>query len=159
MPRVVAAGEFLAPFGRLQSFLAIEELTGMMALHQAIPEAARRLEPSAFRHWKAGLCGKWPGWRVSSMTGGISTRACIFAISMSRAEIGAVNDWRGRVHMIDFHRLSRHPLTWPWWRLKDLGQLLYSSAVPGVDARDRLRFWRTTWARAGTAGRACSAGA
>ena len=26
--------------------------------------------------------------------------------------------------------------------MKDLAQLLYSSEVPGVDARDRLYFWR-----------------
>ena len=44
--------------------------------------------------------------------------------------------------MIDFHRLSHHPYTRKFWISKDLGQLLYSSEVEGIDARDRLRFWR-----------------
>jgi heptose I phosphotransferase len=46
------------------------------------------------------------------------------------------------VHLIDLHRLSRHRWTWPFWQVKDLAQLLYSSEVVGVDARDHLRFWR-----------------
>ena len=28
------------------------------------------------------------------------------------------------------------------WQIKDIAQLLYSSEVVGVDARDRLWFWR-----------------
>src|SRR5262249_51373388 len=36
VPRVVAAGEFIGPWGRLQSFLAVEELTDMVPLHEAI---------------------------------------------------------------------------------------------------------------------------
>ena len=55
VPRVVAAGEFLGPWGKLQSFLAIEELTDMLPLHEAIPLAARQLEPATFHAWKAGL--------------------------------------------------------------------------------------------------------
>src|SRR5205807_3575961 len=35
VPAVVAAGESIGPWGRLQSFLAVEELTGMLPLHQA----------------------------------------------------------------------------------------------------------------------------
>jgi heptose I phosphotransferase len=49
--------------------------------------------------------------------------------------------WPGRVHLIDLHRLGQHGWTWRWWQVKDLAQLLYSSEVAGVTARDRLRFW------------------
>jgi heptose I phosphotransferase len=44
--------------------------------------------------------------------------------------------------MIDLHRLGHHPWTWRIWQLKDLAQLLYSSEVAGVDARDQVCFWR-----------------
>jgi len=52
-----------------------------------------------------------------------------------------VPEWRGRVHLIDLHRLKCHRLTWPFWQMKDLAQLFYSSHVPGISARDRLNFW------------------
>src|SRR5262249_36866107 len=37
VPGRVAAGEIIGPWGRLQSFLAIEELTDMVPVNQAIP--------------------------------------------------------------------------------------------------------------------------
>jgi hypothetical protein len=143
VPRVVAAGEFLRPAARLQSFLAIEELTGMSALHQAIPDAARQMEPGVFRRWKTGLARE-----MARLTRFLHQRhyfhkdlyLCHFYVPT--ADTAVPLQWRGRVHMIDFHRLGRHPLTRLWWRIKDLGQLLYSSDVAGVDIRDRLRFWR-----------------
>ena len=46
---LAAAGQFLLPGGRLQSFLAVEELTGMLPLHEAIPLASRRLSPADVR--------------------------------------------------------------------------------------------------------------
>jgi hypothetical protein len=143
VPRVVAAGEYLQPLGRLQSFLAIEELTGMLPLHQAIPQAWRHLEPSTFRRWKAGLARE-----IARLTRFLHERhyfhkdlyLCHFYIPA--ADTCAVPEWQGHVHMIDFHRLGHHPFTRVWWRIKDLGQLLFSSAIAGVDVRDRLRFWR-----------------
>jgi heptose I phosphotransferase len=143
VPRVVAAGELLRPAARLQSFLAIEELTGMCALHQAIPAASHNLEPRDFARWKAGLARE-----MARLTRFLHDRhyfhkdlyLCHFYVPAGDAS--APLKWRGRVHMIDFHRLDRHPLTRAWWRIKDLGQLLYSSDVAGVHVRDRLRFWR-----------------
>ena len=70
----------------------------------------------------------------------ISTDLCHFFIA--RADTTTVPTWTNRVFMIDFHRMAYHPLTRAFWVSKDLGQLLYSSEVEGVDARDRLRFWR-----------------
>jgi heptose I phosphotransferase len=143
VPDVVAAGEFVGPWARLQSFLAVEELTGMLALHEAIPLAARRLDAAAFRRWKAGLTRE-----IARLCRLLHDRRhfhkdlylCHFFIP--RHDTARVPDWQGRVYVIDLHRLGGHRLTWPWWLVKDLAQLLYSSDVAGVDARDRLRFWR-----------------
>jgi heptose I phosphotransferase len=54
----------------------------------------------------------------------------------------APSDWKNQVVMIDLHRLGRHSVTGLWWQIKDLGQLLFSSAIEGVTVRDRIRFWR-----------------
>jgi heptose I phosphotransferase len=40
VPRAVAAGEAIGPWGRLRSFLAVEELADILPLHQAVPLAA-----------------------------------------------------------------------------------------------------------------------
>jgi heptose I phosphotransferase len=143
VPKVVAAGEFLGPWGKLQSFLAIEELTDMLPLHEAIPLAARQLDPATFRIWKAGLIRE-----LARLARFLHDRnrfhkdlyLCHFFIH--RADITRVPTWANRVFMIDFHRLAEHTLTWRFWISKDIGQLLYSSDVAGIDARDRLRFWR-----------------
>ena len=45
----------LQPGGRLQSFLAVEELTDMLPLHEAVPLAHRNLAPDDFARWKRGL--------------------------------------------------------------------------------------------------------
>ncbi len=143
VPRVVAAGEFLGPWGKLQSFLAIEELTNMLPLHQAIPQAARQLDPLKFRAWKNGLVKE-----IARMARLLHDQnffhkdfyLCHFFIP--RDDIYDIPDWRNRVFLIDFHRLAHHGCTRASWLSKDLGQLLYSSEVEGIDARDRLRFWR-----------------
>jgi heptose I phosphotransferase len=144
VPVASAGGEFIGPWGRFQSFLAVEELTGMLGLHEAIPLAARRLTPRDFRRWKRGLIAE-----MASLVLALHTRRyfhkdlylCHFYVAED--DTGWVPPaWRGRVRLIDLHRLARHSWTWPRWRAKDLGQLLYSSDVSGVTARDRVRFWR-----------------
>jgi Lipopolysaccharide kinase (Kdo/WaaP) family len=143
VPNIVAAGEFLGPWGKLQSFLAVEELTNMLPLHQAIPLAARQLDPAAFRAWKAGLTRE-----VARLARFLHDRnffhkdlyLCHFFVS--HVDTTSVPTWTNRVFMIDFHRLAHHSFPRAFWMTKDLGQLLYSSEVEGIDARDRLRFWR-----------------
>ena len=142
VPQIVAAGEFLGPWGKLQSFLAVEELTDMLPLHEAIPLAARTLEARTFRRWKAGLTREMA--RLSRI---LHDRhyfhkdlyLCHFFIA--RADIMEAPTWCNRVFMIDFHRLAHHRWTRAFLVTKDLGQLLFSSEIDGIDARDRLRFW------------------
>jgi heptose I phosphotransferase len=143
VPAAVAAGEYIGPWGRLQSFLAVEELTDMLPLHEAVPAAAARLDSATFARWKRGLIAE-----VVRLTRALHDRRhfhkdlylCHFYVP--RADTLRLPEWRGRVHLIDLHRLGHHPWTWRLWQVKDLAQLLYSSAVAGVTARDRLRFWR-----------------
>jgi heptose I phosphotransferase len=143
VPAVVAAGEYIGPWGRLQSFLAVEELTGMVPLHEALPLAAARLPARDFARWKRTLVTE-----MARLVRALHERRwfhkdlylCHFYIP--EKDTGTIRDWRGGVHLIDLHRLARHRWTWGVWKVKDLAQLLYSSRVPGVTARDRLRFWR-----------------
>lgn len=156
VPRVLAAGEQLGPWGRLTSFLAVEELTGMIGLHEAVPLASERLEPAEFEAWKRGLIIE-----MARLCRELHRRRhfhkdlyfCHFYVAeadTARPGSGIVPShtdssfaqWRGRVVMIDFHRLGRHRIGWQWYLVKDLAQLLFSSEVPGVTARDRLRFWK-----------------
>jgi heptose I phosphotransferase len=144
VPAVVAAGEHVGPGLSLQSFLAVEELEGMIPLHEAVPLAGKRMAPDEFRRWKRGLVAEMA--RLSRL---LHDRRhfhkdlylCHFYVREDDTA-QAVPDWRGRVSMIDLHRLGHHPWTWRWYQLKDLAQLLYSSEVPGVTARDRVAFWR-----------------
>jgi len=147
VPQVVAAGEWIGPAGKLQSFLAIEELVGMVPLHLAIPLAKSRLESSAFCRWKAGLAAEMA--RLARL---LHDRRCyhkdfyLCHFYIPREDTGRLPaSWRERVHIIDLHRLQFHRWTWPIWLLKDLGGLLYSSEVGGITPRDRLRFWNTYW--------------
>jgi heptose I phosphotransferase len=165
VPAAVAAGEYIGPWGRLQSFLAVEELAGMLPLHEAIPAAAALLDAETFSSWKRGLVAE-----LARLTRALHQRRwfhkdlylCHFYIpeALARAEyrvlstehtgrgpaldtgISRPETWYGRVHLIDLHRLGHHPWTWRFWQVKDLAQMLYSSEIVGISARDRLRFWR-----------------
>lgn len=145
VPRVVAAGEFRGRWGKLQSFLAVEELTGMRALHEIIPDASQQLSPADFARWKRGLIGE-----IARLSRELHRRRAFhkdlylchfFAYDADIATIP--DDWTGRIAMIDFHRLGHYSFFWAKWQAKDLAQLLYSTfGVPGVTARDRVRFWK-----------------
>ncbi len=144
VPTVVAAGEFLDAGGRFRSFLALEELPNMVALHQAIPLAQASKSGPEFTAWKAGLIVELA--RIAR-TFHDQCRyhkdlyLCHFFVDRQDLT-DTPSDWRGRVAIIDLQRLTKHPVTWPWWIVKDLGQLLYSSRQHGITVWDRMRFWR-----------------
>jgi heptose I phosphotransferase len=139
VPEVVAAGERIGPWGHVQSFLMVEELTGFLPLHEAIPWLAARLDPLAFERLKRELARE--AARVAATLH--NARAfhkdfylCHFFLDVSVARAGC------RLALIDLHRLAEHR-AWPGrWRRKDLAQLLYSTAgLSDLTARDALRFW------------------
>jgi len=139
----VAVGEVLGPGCSLQSFLAVEELTGMLPLHEAIPAAARQLDRVSFARWKRGLTAELA--RLANELHGRrrfhkDLYLCHFFIRVEDTHF--VPDWHGRVTMIDLQRLGHHRWTWPFWQIKDIAQFLFSSDLAPITARDRLRFWR-----------------
>ena len=144
VPRAVAAGQFVGPWGRLQGFLAVEELHDMLPLHEAVPLAFERLDAVTFARWKRGLIAE-----LARLARELHRRRafhkdlyfCHFYIA--EADTRRVpKSWVNRAVMIDLHRLARHRVTATWWLVKDLAQFLYSSDVPGVTVRDRVRFWK-----------------
>lgn len=150
VPRPVAAGQMVGPWGKLQGFLAVEELHDMLPLHEAVPLASERLAPVDFARWKRGLTCE-----LARLARELHQRRvfhkdlyfCHFYIPEPFTRLPPT-EWTNRVVMIDLHRLARHRFTASWWQVKDLAQLLYSSRVPGVTARDRVRFWklyRSAW--------------
>ena len=152
VPRPLAAGQLVGPWFRLQGFLAVEELHGMLPLHEAVPLAAAQLDPFTFAGWKRGLITE-----LARLARELHRRKvfhkdlyfCHFYIPESFTRMPP-DSWVNRVVMIDLHRLGRHTLTAAWWQAKDLAQLLHSSDVAGITARDRVRFWklyRTGWPR------------
>jgi len=142
VPAVHAAGETRR--GPLRSLLAVEELHGMLALHELIPLAAGQLRPGDFEAWKRGLVVE-----LARLTRALHRRRaahrdlylCHFYARTSDIAVTPA-DWAGRVVMIDFHRLVRSPLFFTRFAVKDLAQLLFSTdGVAGVSPRDALRFW------------------
>jgi hypothetical protein len=144
VPRPVAAGQTVGPWFKLQGFLAVEELHGMLPLHEAMPLAATRLAPAVFAKWKRGLTAE-----LARLARELHRRRvfhkdlyfCHFYIPESFTRVPP-EGWTDRVVMIDLHRLARHRFSAAWWQVKDLAQFFYSSNVPGVTARDRVRFWK-----------------
>jgi len=138
VPEVVAAGERIGPWGDLQSFLMVTELTGCLPLHEAVPLLAARLDPDSFGRRKRKLIEEMAEITARMHRARVFHKdlyLCHFYIDMS--EPG-----HSRLALIDLHRLAEHRLTGAWWRWKDLGQLLFSTFdVAGIDDRDRVRFW------------------
>ncbi len=144
VPHAVAAGQWCGPGWRLQSFLAVAELVGMLPLHEAVPLAAGRLSPRQFEQWKREVIAE-----LARVVAALHRRRMfhkdLYLCHFYVPEPCAGRDMASappRVVLIDLHRLAEHHWTAWWWQAKDLAQLLFSSAVEGIGSRDRLRFWR-----------------
>jgi heptose I phosphotransferase len=140
VPDVVAAGERIGPWGQLQSFLMVAELTDSLPLHEAIPALAARLDPIAFERLKRGLARETAGVAATLHRARVFHKdlyLCHYFLDMARF------DQPGRrLALIDLHRLAEHKIWVDRWRWKDLGQLLFSvDGVAGLSGRDALRFW------------------
>jgi heptose I phosphotransferase len=140
VPEVVAAGERVGPWGGLQSFLMVTELTGCQPLHEAIPALAASWGQGAFLVWKRALAAEMAAMTATLHRARLFHKdlyLCHFFLDMER-----LREPGRRLTLIDLHRLGEHR-GWPdRWRWKDLGQLLFSTdGVVGIDDRDRLRFW------------------
>jgi len=144
VPRTVAAGELRRNDGSLQSFIALEELAGMLALHEAIPLAEKRLSASEFLQWKQGLFAEvaflsWELHRRSYFHQDLYL--CHFYILESDCE-ALPSTWRQRVVTIDFHRLTHGGFLSLLKRWKDLAQFWFSTYdVSGIAEADRWQFW------------------
>jgi Lipopolysaccharide kinase (Kdo/WaaP) family len=143
VPRAMTAGELVGPHGRLQSFIAIAELTDMLPLHEAVPLAEQSLDVSAFDQWKHTLTDELVRLSVAFHGRKAFHKDWYFChFYIDEADTRRVPDeWNGRVRVIDLHRMARHRWTGLWRKAKDLAQLLYSSDVAGVTDADRKAFW------------------
>ncbi len=133
MPEVVAAGERIGPWGALQSFLMVAELTGCLPLHEALPALAGTLDRSTFASFKRALIAEMASTTATLHRLGLFHKdlyLCHFYLDMGRRNAGG--QW---LFLIDLHRMAEHRW-WPdRWRWKDLGQLLFSTyGVAGVES-------------------------
>ncbi len=143
IPKAVAVGEWLQPKGKLSSFIAVQELTNQLGLHEAIPLASQKLSAVEFRRWKNGLIKELV--RLSHLLHSHNYfhrdwYLCHFYI-LENDIISVPENWAGRVTVIDLHRMTHQRLKSFLYRAKDLAQLLYSSTPVGITLRDRLLFW------------------
>ena len=141
VPEVAAAGESIGPWGRLQSFLIVAELTGRTALNEILPDLVRTIEPPEFETLKRSLIAETAEITAKLHAARVFHKdlyLCHFFLDPSWNESSTGR----RLTLIDLHRLGRHHWFAERWRAKDLGQLLYSTfEVEGIEPRDRLRFW------------------
>jgi Lipopolysaccharide kinase (Kdo/WaaP) family len=135
VPEVVAVGERIGPWGNLQSYLMVAELTGERELNEALPDLARRMPVQDFEQMKKQLV------REVARLAATLHNAHHFHKDLYLCHF-FLHELDRRLTLIDLHRLAEHRLFADRWLWKDLGQLLYSTeGVDGISSRDRLRFW------------------
>ncbi|WZO97935.1 lipopolysaccharide kinase InaA family protein [Isosphaeraceae bacterium EP7] len=141
VPEVVAAGERIGPWGRLESYLIVAELTGSDELNLIIPRLAAQLDPETFARSKRLIIA-----RMAELTARLHADHCFhkdlylchFYLDPATATMEPP-----ALSVIDLHRMGRHRWTAWRWRTKDLAQLLFSTrGVVGINGRDILRFWK-----------------
>jgi hypothetical protein len=141
VPEPLAMGQIIGPGCKLQSYLAIRELTGMLPLHQAIPDAYAKMATPQFQLWKQTLLE-----RVAGISRKLHTLhhyhkdlyLCHFYVNTPSVQQTDPGD----VVLIDLHRLAHH--RWFGWRMriKDLAQLFFSMwGIAGLEGADRLTFF------------------
>jgi heptose I phosphotransferase len=140
VPEVVAAGEWIGPWGELRGFLMVKELGGAAELNVALPRLWEELPAPDFSRLKRELI------REMAEIAARLHRANSFHKDLYLCHFFLDGDPSrpagSRLTLIDLHRLGEHRWTALRWRWKDLGQLLFSTVgVAGIDDRDRLRFW------------------
>ena len=137
VPEPLAMGQRVGPGLKLQSFLVIRELTGMLPLHQAIPLAQSIMPSASFTRWKNQLL-----IQVAEMATRLHTThyyhkdlyLCHYYVKTPQA----MDQSPGPLTLIDLHRLGYHRWTAWRWQNKDMAQLLFSTlGVAGLDGHDR----------------------
>ena len=142
VPEVVAVGERIGPWGTLQSYLMVAELVDQSPLHEAIPALNLSLDPLAFARLKRALIVEMAS-TVARLHAAQAFHKDLYLCHFFLPTTGFQPGGKGRLCLIDLHRLAVHRWSSVRWRCKDLGQLLYSTeGVAGIDDRDRLRFWK-----------------
>lgn len=140
VPDVVAAGESIGPWGKLHSFLMVAELSNCVALNECLPQLAERMPYDRFRRLKRELVIEMAGIVARLHQNALFHKDLYLCHFFLDPTLRAPQDQR--LTLIDFHRLGEHRFSAPYWRWKDLGQLLFSTFdLPEIDDRDRLRFW------------------
>ena len=87
VPEVVAAGERIGPWGGLQSYLMVAELTGLRGAERGPARAGGRARsPPRSPASSGGWSPRWPGSRAALHGPGCSTRTCTSATSTSTCE-------------------------------------------------------------------------
>ena len=133
--------EVMGPGLRLRGTLGLQDLSNWLPLHLAIPKAQAELSRSALLTWKRALTQELARLAARLHRAGRFHKdlyLCHFLVL--RADFGR-NELRGRVRLVDWHRVACPRWRSKRWQIKDLAQLAFSSDLEGVTARDRVRFF------------------
>lgn len=142
VPETLMAAEWVGPGLRLRSALALAELTGQWALNEALPRVRSMLSRPEWHVWKRQVAAETARLTALLHTAGWFHQDLYLCHFYVRLPGPGSRVGRGDVYLIDLGRLCRRRWFSLLVQVKDLAQLLYSSWIDGVTARDRLRWWR-----------------